>query len=148
MSSEHTSFSSDKRRRVPVLDPEDFLVWEMMFQAYVGFSEWELFEKAEPELDATVYADLLSSTMDPTAASRKYEKTIEGEKLKWKLNTDKVRQALVESLCENKQTKLMAMEFQKLPTKEFFEKVKLRVKDTSAQSLNYHTGILNKIYCL
>ena len=42
----------------------------------------------------------------------------------------------------------MAMEFQKLPTKEFFEKVKLRVKDTSAQSLNYHTGILNKMNCL
>ena len=28
------------------------------------------------------------------------------------------------------------MEFQKLPTKEFFNAVKLRVKDTSAQSLN------------
>jgi vancomycin resistance protein YoaR len=53
--------------------------------------------------------------MDPTAASRKYGKQIDGEKLKWKLNTDKIRQALVESLCENKQTKLMAMEFQKLP---------------------------------
>ena len=37
----------------------------------------------------------------------------------------------------------MAMEFQKLPTKEFFNAVKIRVKDTSAQSLNYHTGILN-----
>jgi hypothetical protein len=41
----------------------------------------------------------------------------------------------------------MALEFQKLPTKEFFDKVKLRVKDTSSQSLNYHTGILNKINC-
>jgi hypothetical protein len=53
--------------------------------------------------------------MDPTVASKKYEKQIEGEKLKWKLNMDRVRQALVESLCENKQTQLMAMEFQKLP---------------------------------
>ena len=59
MSSDHTFLSSDKRRRVPVLDPEDFCVWEMMFQAYVGFSEWELFEKAEPVLNATVYAGLL-----------------------------------------------------------------------------------------
>ena len=42
----------------------------------------------------------------------------------------------------------MAMEFQKLPTKEIFDKVKLRVKDTSAQSLNFHTGILNKMCCL
>jgi hypothetical protein len=148
MSSNLTSSSSDKRRRGPVLDPDDFCAWEMMFQAYVGFSEWELFEKAEPVLDATVYAGLLSSTMDPTVASRKYEKQIEGEKLKWKLNMDRVRQALVESLCENKQTQLMAMEFQKLPTKEFFDKVKLRVKDTSAQSLNFHTGILNKMCCL
>ena len=148
MSADHTSSSSDKRRRVPALDPEDYCAWEMMFQAYVGFSEWELFEKDEPVLDATVFASLLSPSLDPTAASRKYEKQIDGEKLKWKLNTDKIRQALVESLCENKQTKLMAMEFQKLPTKEFFNAVKLRVKDTSAQSLNYHTGILNSMKCL
>ncbi len=37
----------------------------------------------------------------------------------------------------------MTMEF----TKEFFDKVKLRVKNTSAQSLNYHTGILNSMKC-
>ena len=147
MSSDHTSSSSDKRRRVPVLDPEDFCAWEMMFQVYVGFSEWELFEKAEPVLDATVYAGLLSPFMEPTVASKKYEKQIAGEKLKWKLNMDRVRQALVESLCENKQTKLMALEFQNLPAKEFFDKVKLRVKDTSSQLLNYHTGILNKMNC-
>ena len=58
-----------------------------------------------------------------------------------------MRQALTDSLCKAKQTKLMTMEFQKLPTKEFFDKVKLRVKDTSAQSLNYHTGILNSMKC-
>ena len=128
MSSDHTSSSSDRRRRVPVLDPEDFCAWEMMFQAYVGFSEWELFEKDEPELDPVVFAALLYPQMDPTDESRKYEKQVKGDKLKWKSNMDKVRQALVESLCENKQTKLMAMEFQKLPTKEFFNKVKARVK--------------------
>ncbi len=87
----------------------------------MGFSEWELFEKAEPVLDATIYAGLLSASMDPTVASKKYEKQIEGGRLKWKLNMVKVRQALFASLCENKQTKLMAMEFQKLPTKEFFD---------------------------
>ena len=96
MSSDYTSSSSDKRRRVPVLDPEDFCAWEMMFQAYEGFSEWELFEKDEPKLDATICAGLLSPSMDPTTASKKYEKQIEGEKLKWKLNKDKVRQGLVE----------------------------------------------------
>ena len=36
----------------------------------------ELFEKDEPVLDATVYASLLSSSMDPTTA---YEKQIYGE---------------------------------------------------------------------
>jgi hypothetical protein len=41
----------------------------------------------------------------------------------------------------------MAMEFQKLPTEEFFDAIKKRVKDTSAQSLNYHTGILNSMKC-
>ena len=54
MSSDLTSSSADKRRRVPVLDPEDYCGWEMMFQACIGFNEWELFETAEPELDATV----------------------------------------------------------------------------------------------
>ncbi len=49
-----------------------------------------------------------------------------------------VRLALIEFLSENKQTKLMAMEFQ-------FQK--LRVKDTFAESLNYHTGILNSMKC-
>ncbi len=117
MSSDHTSSSSHKRRRVPVLDPEDFCAWEMMFQAYVGFSEWELFEQAEPELDSVVLTALMYPEMDPTPESRKYEKQVKADKLKWKLNMDKVRQALVESLCENKQTKLMALKFQKLPTK-------------------------------
>jgi hypothetical protein len=41
----------------------------------------------------------------------------------------------------------MAMEFQDLPTVDFYEAVKNRVKDTSTQSLNYHTGILNAMKC-
>ena len=121
MSSGHTSSSSDKRRRVPVLDPEDFCAWEMMFQAYVGFSEWELFEQAEPELDPVVYAALLSPQLDPTAESKKYEKQVKGDKLKWKLNMDKVRQGLVESLCENKQTKLMRTGGPKIAYKRIFQ---------------------------
>ncbi len=73
-----------------------------------------------------VYAVLLSPQMDPTPASQKHEEQIKGDKLKWKLKVDKVRhQALVESLCENKQTKSMGMEFQKL-----------------------YTGILNGFKCL
>ncbi len=46
------------------------------------------------------------------------------------------RQALIESLYENKQTKVMAMQFQKLPTKEFFNAIELHVKDTSTQLLH------------
>ena len=106
MSSDLTSSSADKRRRVPVLDPEDYCGWEMMFQAYVG-----LFETAEPELVETVYAAFLTSSQDPTLESKKYEKQIESDKKTWKLNSNKVRQSLFESLCENKQIKLMAMEF-------------------------------------
>ncbi len=35
-----SSTSADKRRnKSPALDPEDFCVWEMMFQAYVGFEQ-------------------------------------------------------------------------------------------------------------
>jgi hypothetical protein len=41
----------------------------------------------------------------------------------------------------------MAMEFRDLPTSEFYDAVTSRVKDTSSQSLNYHTGILNAMKC-
>ena len=93
------------------------------------FNEWwELFETDEPELDATAYAALLTSSQDPTPKSKKYEKQVESDKRKWKLNSNKVRQALIESLCENKQTNLMAMEFQKLPTKEYFDAIKKACK--------------------
>jgi hypothetical protein len=51
----------------------------------------------------------------------------------------------VEALCDNQQTKLMAMEFQDLPTGDFYDAVKNRVKDSSTQSLNFHTGILNQM---
>ena len=143
-----TSSSSDKRRKAPVLDPEDFCAWEMMFQAYVGFSEWELFESPEPVVDPTVLQSHYNADGHATVQSAKYEKQIRISHDKWKSNTDKVRQSLVESLCENKHTKLMALEFQKLKTVEFYNAVKARVKDTSSQSLNYHTGILNSMTCL
>ena len=50
MSNELTSFSSDRRRKAPTLDPEDFASWEMMFQAHVGFAQWELFQEPEPSI--------------------------------------------------------------------------------------------------
>ena len=62
--------------------------------------------------------------------------------------SDKIRQQLIEALCDNKQTKLIALEFQHLPTWDFYEALTSRVKDTSSQSLNYHTGILNAMRCL
>ncbi len=39
------------------------------------------------------------------------------------------------------------MEFQDLPSWEFYDVVKSRVKDTSTQSLNSHTGVLNAMKC-
>ena len=67
---------------------------------------------------------------------------------RWKNNNDQIRQKLVESLCENKQTKLIALEFQDLPTPAFYAALEKRLKDTSSQSLNYHTGILNRMHCM
>ena len=92
MSSSITS-SSEKRRKAPVLDPEDFCAWEMMFQAYVGFSEWELFESEEPVVDEVMLRSLYNASGHATVASAKYEKQIQGQQEKWKLNTDKVRQS-------------------------------------------------------
>ena len=74
-----------------------------------------------------------------TPESTLYTKQVKRDQKKWKINSDKIRQSLVESLCENKQTKLMALEFQKLPTVDFYAALKSRVKDTSSQSLNFHT---------
>ena len=48
---------------------------------------------------------------------------------KWKANNDNIRQKLVESLCENKQTKLIALEFQDLPTHEFYLALEKRLKE-------------------
>ena len=104
MSNSLTSSLSDKRRKAPALDPEDFCAWEMMFQAYVGFSEWELFESPEPVVDEVLLQSLYNADGHATVASAKYEKQIHGKQERWKLNTDKVRQSSVESLCENKHT--------------------------------------------
>ena len=45
------STSSSSRRKAPSLDPEDFASWEMMFQNYCGYQEWELFWTDESEID-------------------------------------------------------------------------------------------------
>ncbi len=68
------STSSSSRRKAPQLDPEDFASWEMMFQAHVGFEEWELFNKEEPVIDDDKLLDLLAENGDDTEASLRYEK--------------------------------------------------------------------------
>lgn len=92
MSNSLTSSSSDKRRKAPVLDPEDFCAWEMMFQAYVGFSEWEPFESPEPVVDQAVLQSHYNAEGHATVQSAKYEKQIKNSHDKWKSNTDKIRQ--------------------------------------------------------
>ncbi len=42
----------------------------------------------------------------------------------------------------------MALEFQNKTTPSFYSAIKSRLKDTSSQSLNFHTGILNGMKCL
>ena len=73
---------------------------------------------------------------------------IKSDRKKYLKNSDKIRQNLVESLYDNPQTKLMAMEFQDMDTADFYQAVVNRVKDASVQSLNYHTGILNAMKCV
>ena len=108
MSDNFTS-SSSSRRKAPALDPEDFASWEMMFQALVGFEEWELFGQEEPQVDEGKLLDLLAENGDDTEASLRYEKKIRVDQKKWKRNSDKIRQQLIEALCDNKQTKLIAL---------------------------------------
>ena len=141
------STSSSSRRKAPSLDLEDFASWEMMFKNYCGYQEWELFWTDEPEIDEEELAALRTPEGDDTNESLRYERRISSDQKKWKKNADKLRQNLVESLCENQTTKLLAMEFQDLPTKEFYEALTNRVKDTSSQSLTYHTGLLNQMKC-
>ena len=139
--------SSSSRRKVPPLDPEDFASWEMLFKNYCGYEEWDLFYEYAPEIDEDELDRLRTPEGDDTKESRRYEKRIRADLKKWKKNADKIRQNLVEALCENPQTKLMALEFQDLPTGEFYDAVKKRYKDTSSQSLHFHTGILNQMTC-
>jgi hypothetical protein len=132
------------------LSPDDFTAWEMQFQAHVGFAEWKLFQKVEPVVDEAHLATLLEGGVaggNETHASRSYEKEIRHKLRKWNENNDKIRQSLVEALCENHQTKLMALEFQSKTTHAFYAAIKSRLKDTSSQSLNFHTGILNGMKC-
>ena len=132
-------------RKAPTLDPEDFAGWEMMFKAYVGYAEWELFKEAEPRVTEEQRILMLEPDGTPSVALTALQISTNLKHDKWKNNNDSIRQKLVESLCETKQTKLMALEFQDLPTFEFYAAVEKRLKDTSSQSLNYHTGILNRM---
>lgn len=122
------STSSSSRRKAPPLDPEDFATWEMLFRNYCGYQEWDLFYQDEPELDMVELEQLQTAEGEDTDESRRYEKQIRVARKKWKKNSDKIRQNLVEALCENPQTKLMAMEFQDLPTADFYDAVTNRVK--------------------
>ena len=139
--------SSSSRHKLPPLDPEDFASWEMLFKNYCGYEEWDLFCEDEPEEDEDELARLRTPEGEDTEESHRYEKRIKSDLKKWKKNNDKIRQHLVEALCENTQTKLMALEFQDLPTGDFYDSVKKRMKDTSTQSLHFHTGILNQMTC-
>ena len=136
------SFSS--RRKAPSLDPEDFASWELLFKNYCGYQEWLLFYEDLPEINMEELEQLQDADGEDTEESRRYVRRIKSDRKKYLKNSDKIRQNLVESLYDNPQTKLMAMEFQDLDTASFYQSVVNRVKDTSVQSLNYHTGILNQ----
>ena len=70
-----TETSSSSRRKAPSLDPEDFASWEMLFQNYCGYQEWELFWKNEPEVDMD-QIEQFQNAGDDTDESRCYEKQI------------------------------------------------------------------------
>jgi hypothetical protein len=142
------SSSSSSRRKAPPLDPEDFASWELLFRNYCGYQEWDLFYyQYMPEIDMDELEQLQTPDGADTEESRRYVRQIKSDRKKYQKNTDKIRQNLVESLYDNPQTKLLAMEFQDYDTYDFYEAVVNRVKDTSVQSLNYHTGILNAMKC-
>ena len=65
-----SSFSSKPTswRKAPALDPEDFAGWEMMFKAYVGYAEWELFKEPEPKVSDADRASMVDSHGAPTTA--------------------------------------------------------------------------------
>ena len=45
------SHSSSSRRKAPPLGPEDFASWELLFNNYCGYQEWELFYENIPVID-------------------------------------------------------------------------------------------------
>ena len=113
---------------------------------HLGYVEWKLFKRKNQLLTTLLDGGVASGP--ETRASRSYEKEIRHDLKKWYENNDKIRQSLVESLCENQQTKLIALEFQSKTTPAFYAAVTSRLKDTSSQSLNFHTGIPNAMKCL
>ena len=90
-----------------------------MFKAYVGYAEWALFKEPEPQVSEADRISGLDSKGDPTPALTALVIATDIKHERWKVNNDSIRQKLVESLCESKQTKLIALEFQDLPTPGF-----------------------------
>ena len=88
----------------------------MMFKTYVGYAEWE----PEPKVSDADQASMVDFHGAPSAALTALVVSTNIKHDKWNANNDKIRQKLVESLCENKQTKLIALEFQDLLTNEFY----------------------------
>ena len=76
-----------------------------MFKAYVGYAEWALFKEPEPEVSEADRINMVDSKGDPTPALTALVIATDIKRDKWKVNNDRIRQKLVESLCENKQTK-------------------------------------------
>ena len=104
-----------------------------MFQAYMGYAEWALFKGPEPQVSEEERIRGLDSKGDPTPALTALVIATEIKHEKWKMNNDSIRQKLVESLCENKQTKLIALEFQDLPTPQFYQSLE---NDSRTHPLN------------
>ncbi len=93
----------------------------MLFKNYCGYQEWELCFEDAPEIDEDELERLRTPEGDDTEESRRCERRIRADLKKWKKNSGKIEQHLVI---------LMAMEFQDLPTGEFYDAFKSWVKDT------------------
>ena len=61
--------STSSWRKAPALDPEDFAGWEMMFKAFVGYAEWELFRESEPQVLQSQRDSMVESDGSPTHGS-------------------------------------------------------------------------------
>ena len=74
-------------------------------------AEWALFKEPEPQVSEEDRIRMVDSKGDPTPALTALVIATDIKHDKWEVNNDSIRQNLVESLCENKQTQLIALEF-------------------------------------